>query len=299
MNTAILLLFLLGTAYCLPMSRFQESSKEQEKESPSEDSSSSRESSNQTEDSKSDNNSDSDDSDETDENDSDESTEISTTAEPTITELPTESTTMYTFTTASVRGDNLANNIIFSKKTAKFVNSNKIYKGLDPYKFNGTDKAAESLKLVNKPRSGGKNTAFSFSSKDAKAEDKVLKGKLSKAIHATDDLVDEDPRTPGVESQGLDSLSSSQGSDSGILAGDSVEAPTRQAVHQDSDDSSQQDSASSQEDNIPEQSPEKDDTSNSEDSDNSEQSSEEQQATPMPEEDSNSDESNESLESSS
>ncbi|KAK1175989.1 dentin sialophosphoprotein-like isoform X1 [Acipenser oxyrinchus oxyrinchus] len=279
-------------AYCLPMSRFQESSKEQEKESPSEDSSLSREISNQTEDSKSDYNSDSDDSNETDENDSDESTEISTTTEPTITELPTESTTLYTFTTASVRGDNLANNIIFNKKTAKFVNSNKIYKGLDPYKFHGTDKAAESLKLVNKPRSGGKNTASSFSSKDAKAEDKVLKGKLSKAI------VDEDPST-GVESQGLDSLSSSQGSDSGILAGDSVEAPTRQAVHQDSDDSSQQDSASSQEDNSPEQSPEEDGTSNSEDSDNNEQSSEEQQATPMPEEDSNSDESNESLESSS
>lgn len=120
-----------------------------------------------------------------------------------------------------------------------------------------------------------------------------------KAAHVTDDLVDEDSSTPEVESQGLDSLSSSQGSDSGILAGESVEAPTHQAVHQDSDDSSQQDNASSQEDNIPEQSPEEDDTSNSEDSDNSEQSSEEQQATPMPEENNNSDESNESLESSS
>lgn len=299
MNTTILIFFLLGTAYCLPMSRYQQSSEEQESESASEENSPSRESSKQTEDSKSDKSSDSDDSDETDENDSDESTEISTTAEPTITELPAESTTLYTFTTASARGDNLANDITFYKKTAKFVNSNKIYKGLEPYKFHGTDKAAESLKLVSKPQSGGKNTASSFSSKDAKAEGKVLKGKLSKAAHVTDDLVDEDSSTPEVESQGLDSLSSSQGSDSGILAGDSVEATTRQAVSQDSDNSSQQDTAPSQEDNSPEQSPEEDDTSKNEDSNNSEQSSEEQQATSTPKEDSNSDESNESLERSS
>ncbi|XP_041081764.1 lisH domain-containing protein C1711.05-like [Polyodon spathula] len=289
MNTTILIFFLLGTAYCLPMSRYQQSSEEQESESASEDNSPSSESSKQTKDSKSDKSSDSDDSDETDEN-SDESTEISTTAEP---------ATLYVFTTASARGDNLGNNIIFYKKTAKFVNSNKIYKGLDPYKFHKTDKAAESLNLVSKSRSGGKNIAPSFSSKDAKSEEKVLGGKLSKAIHVTGDLVDEDSSTPEVESQGLDSLSSSQGSDSGILAGESMKATTRQAAPKESDDSSQQDSASSQEDNSPEQSPEEDDTSTNEDSDNSKPSSKKQQVTPAPEEDSNSDESDESLESSS
>ncbi|XP_041078327.1 glutamic acid-rich protein-like [Polyodon spathula] len=185
---------------------------------------------------------------------------------------------------------------MFYKKVAKFVNSNKMYKGLDLYKFRGTEKAAESLNLVSKPQSGGKNIAPSFSSKDAKAEDKVLTEKLSKAIHVTYDLVDEDPSTPEVKSQWLDHLSSSQESDSGILAGDNVEATTRQAAPQDNDDSSQQDSASSQEDNSPKQNSEEDDTSNS---DNSEKSSEEQQATPMPEEDSNSDKSDENLESSS
>ncbi|XP_066566987.1 osteopontin [Amia ocellicauda] len=305
MKTSVVLLLLLGTAYCLPMRRSSgklkvDSSEEEQgfnrnrgqkqlKEQPalqavppqglavesdeSSDSSkepeaASNESTDSTDSIDSSITEEDNDTEEADDSNESDSTEA-TTAEIVTPEPPTELTIPPIIDTG--RGDSLGY-YEDSYKSMKFLKSNKIEPTLHKIYVS---KVEESLNLVSKNLAGKKQVKSPSNSKDENAIDKDLK--VFKAVQTSDDL-DEDTSTPEVESQGLDSAN--------------AEAPqVRQAVIPQSSDQST-DSTASQGDESAEGT-----DSTSDETDSSQQSSEESTASPA--DDSNSNQTSESSESAS